>query len=157
VTEWWSSEAKSRDRRSEVSEENPTSNAQRPMKGQEDREENTEPRKSGLAAHAVNSQLRESLALLRSSTSNPESIRDRPMAGAQRVCTFRLASPQSFMSGLFHSGMNHWQRQWLSDRLHQLENSASGACAMPSQPQMRSPKRPKSASKVHSKSRRRAG
>jgi len=20
--------------------------------------------------------------------------------------------------GLFHSGMNHWQRQWLSDRLH---------------------------------------
>lgn len=20
--------------------------------------------------------------------------------------------------GIFHSGMNHWQRQWLSDRLH---------------------------------------
>ena len=20
--------------------------------------------------------------------------------------------------GVFHSGMNHWQRQWLSDRLH---------------------------------------
>ena len=22
------------------------------------------------------------------------------------------------LMGVFHSGMNHWQRQWLSDRLH---------------------------------------
>jgi hypothetical protein len=25
---------------------------------------------------------------------------------------------------LFHSGMNHWQRQWLSDRLHKKERPA---------------------------------
>jgi len=30
----------------------------------------------------------------------------------------------SFM-GLFHSGMNHWQRQWLSDRLQKKNDDPS--------------------------------
>ena len=31
-----------------------------------------------------------------------------------------VVSPQTPMSP-FHSGLNHWQRQWLSDRLHKKD------------------------------------
>jgi hypothetical protein len=27
--------------------------------------------------------------------------------------------------GMFHSGVNHWQRQWLSDRLHKKNEDPS--------------------------------
>jgi predicted alpha/beta hydrolase family esterase len=27
----------------------------------------------------------------------------------------------------FHSGMNHWQRQWLSDRLHKKQQTLPAA------------------------------
>ena len=40
--------------------------------------------------------------------------------------------------GLFHSGMNHWQRQWLSDRLHK-KNEDPPLARMP----MEMPRKPK--------------
>jgi predicted alpha/beta hydrolase family esterase len=42
----------------------------------------------------------------------------------------------------FHSGMNHWQRQWLSDRLHK-KNQDQPQMANYSQPESRKPARPK--------------
>jgi hypothetical protein len=34
----------------------------------------------------------------------------------------------------FHSGMNHWQRQWLSDRLHKKNSSPAQSSEIPSLP-----------------------
>jgi hypothetical protein len=50
----------------------------------------------------------------------------------------------------FHSGMNHWQRQWLSDRLHKKHQDSpppqTGVPAAISKP--RQQRRPKSKQKL---------
>jgi predicted alpha/beta hydrolase family esterase len=49
---------------------------------------------------------------------------------------------------LFHSGMNHWQRHWLSDRLHKKHQPPPTAEAVPIvtpvTPKRRRPAKPKS-------------
>ncbi len=42
----------------------------------------------------------------------------------------------------FHSGMNHWQRQWLSDRLHK-KNQEQPLLAAYSPPVSRKPAHPR--------------
>jgi len=46
----------------------------------------------------------------------------------------------------FHSGMNHWQRQWLSDRLHKKHEPAPPVAPVPlaaEGPKRRKASRPK--------------
>lgn len=43
----------------------------------------------------------------------------------------------------FHSGMNHWQRQWLSDRLHKKQATPPSPLVPPVPPPVEAPRRRK--------------
>ena len=55
---------------------------------------------------------------------------------------FKMIEESDSMS-LFHSGMNHWQRQWLSDRLHKKRPVEPDSASTFSQSVPPRPRRPK--------------